>query len=41
MGIQNNFLINEEGEINLISLCQTIKSQRYELNGEEKYPEGE
>ena len=40
LGIENHFSIQEDGEIDLINLCQTIKSQRYELYGEQKYPEG-
>jgi len=40
LGIENHFSIHEDGEIDLINLCQTIKSQRYELHGEQKYPEG-
>jgi len=39
-GIENHFLIHEGDEINLVQSCQTIESQRYELSGEEKYPQG-
>ena len=39
-GIENNFLIHEGGENNLVQSCQTIQSQRYDLFGEEKYPQG-
>ena len=39
-GLENNFLIHEGGENNLVQSCQTIQSQRYDLSGEEKYPQG-